>query len=224
MMMLLLLLIMMVMMMMTMMMMVMMMVVMMMIIMMMCRYWMDDNDNIRGYPDARDEKTDLYEHVIYIEVVSRRSEEEDDDDSMTELAHIPLEEVSPLIAGGQQVISSTLETQRHTAHDLSLPRPYFTRTRRRARRCSPVRSRSTSASFAPFAPPGRPRIWRSSVARRPSARRLVFAPNLEYLCALVDDTQSLSKAGTVTSSRHLTSDLVPNDPGAAYRKDALTPP
>ena len=30
-------------------------------------FWLDDLDNIRGYPHARDEKTGLYEHVLLIE-------------------------------------------------------------------------------------------------------------------------------------------------------------
>jgi len=32
------------------------------------KYWLDDNDNLRGYPDAKDEKSGLYEHVILVEV------------------------------------------------------------------------------------------------------------------------------------------------------------
>jgi len=31
-------------------------------------FWMDDNDNIRGYPNVRDKKTGLYEHVLLIEI------------------------------------------------------------------------------------------------------------------------------------------------------------
>jgi hypothetical protein len=31
------------------------------------RFWLDDNDNIRGYP-LRDPKTGLYPHVLLIEI------------------------------------------------------------------------------------------------------------------------------------------------------------
>jgi thiol-disulfide isomerase/thioredoxin len=32
------------------------------------RFWMDDNDNLRGYPLGRDKKTGVYEYVILIEI------------------------------------------------------------------------------------------------------------------------------------------------------------
>ena len=31
-------------------------------------FWMDDLDNIRGYPMVRDKKTGLYEHILFIEL------------------------------------------------------------------------------------------------------------------------------------------------------------
>jgi len=31
-------------------------------------YWLDDNDTLRGYPRARDEKTELYEYVLFVTI------------------------------------------------------------------------------------------------------------------------------------------------------------
>lgn len=37
-------------------------------------WWMDDHDNIRGYPLVKDDKTKTYDHVILVEVDRQASQ------------------------------------------------------------------------------------------------------------------------------------------------------
>lgn len=34
------------------------------------KFWLDDNDNLRGYPNTKDEKTGIYEHVLLVSIAA----------------------------------------------------------------------------------------------------------------------------------------------------------